>query len=101
MKLRTILWSSAALNLGLIAGVLFVLKNRPTPATSAPPALSPSTERPSQTADAIRALLATLPASQVRWSQIASDDLKIYRDNLRAIGCPALTVRDIILGEIN
>jgi hypothetical protein len=30
-----------------------------------------------------------------------SDDLKVYRDNLLAIGCPRPTVRDIIKGEIN
>jgi hypothetical protein len=37
----------------------------------------------------------------MQWSRIASNDLEVYRDNLRAVGCPALTVRDIILAEIN
>ena len=41
------------------------------------------------------------PGLPFRWSQIASEDLKIYRDNLRAIGCPELTVREIIRAVIN
>ena len=41
------------------------------------------------------------PGLPFRWSQIASEDLKIYRDNLRAIGCPELTVREIMRAVIN
>jgi len=55
-----------------------------SPIPSAPPAeSSPSAGQPFQ------------------WSRIASDNLKIYRDNLRAIGCPELTVREIIRAVIN
>jgi hypothetical protein len=35
------------------------------------------------------------------WSDIASADLRIYRDNLRAVGCPELTIREILKAEIN
>ena len=35
------------------------------------------------------------------WAQLVSPDFKLYRDRLRAIGCPEETVRDIILAEIN
>jgi hypothetical protein len=35
------------------------------------------------------------------WSQIASEDLKTYRDNLLAIGCPEVTMREIIRAVIN
>jgi len=39
-------------------------------------------------------------AERFSWGQIASDDFKIYRDRLRAVGCPDETVRDIITAEI-
>lgn len=35
------------------------------------------------------------------WSQLVAADFKVYRDNLRSIGCPEQTVRDIITAEIN
>lgn len=35
------------------------------------------------------------------WAELAAEDFKVYRDNLRAVGCPEATVRDIILSEIN
>jgi hypothetical protein len=37
----------------------------------------------------------------LHWNQIESEDLKVYRDNLRAIGCPEMTVREIIRSVIN
>jgi len=36
-----------------------------------------------------------------RWSQIVSDDLKAYHDNLRAIGCPEMTTLEIMRAVIN
>jgi hypothetical protein len=33
------------------------------------------------------------------WSMVASTDLEIYVKNLRAIGCPKSTIRDIIVAE--
>ena len=35
------------------------------------------------------------------WSQLASENLKNYRDNLLAIGCPKITMREIIRAVIN
>jgi hypothetical protein len=36
-----------------------------------------------------------------QWSQVASDDFGVYRDHLRALGCPELTVQEIIRAAIN
>lgn len=47
------------------------------------------------------AALSPRNADGFHWDQLRSDDLKRYRDNLRAIGCPETTVRDIIVAEIN
>lgn len=35
------------------------------------------------------------------WSELVAEDFKLYRDHLRAVGCPEATVRDIILSEID
>lgn len=35
------------------------------------------------------------------WTQIESADYRIYLANLRAIGCPEPTVRDIIIADVN
>ncbi len=40
------------------------------------------------------------PTTTIRWSEIASTNFFAYRDNLRAIGCPEKTVRDIVESEI-
>src|SRR6266478_5564731 len=35
------------------------------------------------------------------WSQIESEDYRVYAANLRALGCPEATVRDIIIADVN
>ncbi len=35
------------------------------------------------------------------WDEIESDDFKAYIANLRRIGCPELTIRDIIVTDVN
>jgi len=41
------------------------------------------------------------PAAPFDWSQVESEDFSIYAENLRGIGCPEETVRDILTAEIN
>jgi len=35
------------------------------------------------------------------WSQLESEDYRVYAANLRALGCPEATVRDIIIADVN
>src|SRR5215831_1795406 len=35
------------------------------------------------------------------WSQVESDDYPTYIANLREIGCPEQTIRDIIIADVN
>jgi hypothetical protein len=42
-----------------------------------------------------------LSDSGIQWSEIQSQDFRVYVRNLRAIGCPEPTVRDIIIGLVN
>ena len=98
MKTRLFIGVSLALNVALAAAIFLSAKNPPAPA-QAPAAATPvSGMIPPAPAPADGSPPPNLP---FRWSQIASEDLKIYRDNLRAIGCPELTVREIIRAAIN
>ncbi|MCL4177926.1 MAG: hypothetical protein KJ072_09295 [Verrucomicrobia bacterium] len=39
--------------------------------------------------------------TNLHWNDLASTDFFVYRDNLRAIGCPEKTVRDILESELD
>jgi hypothetical protein len=41
------------------------------------------------------------PGSPIDWHHLESTDYRVYIANLRAIGCPEQTIRDIITGEVN
>jgi hypothetical protein len=95
MKLRLILIFSVALNAALVVAILGPSKSVPVVRREAAPVLaqadlpSPAPANPSA------------PARPFRWSEMVSDDLKSYRDNLRGAGCPELTVREIMTAVIN
>ena len=94
MRGRTILIVSIGLNVVLLAAWHFATKPT-TPKTAA--AAKPLTSRLTDQAK---------PALAYRkqffsWSEIESDDYEKYIANLRAIGCPEQTIRDIILADVN
>jgi hypothetical protein len=98
MKRRVIIGLSAALNVALAAAIFLSAKKTPPPGqvtTASQPMADTNSQPGSATANPVPSGL------PFRWNQIASEDLKIYRDNLRAIGCPELTVREIIRAVIN
>src|SRR5687767_13080289 len=43
----------------------------------------------------------TVPAAGLDWRNVESEDYKKYIANLRAIGCPEETIRDIIVADVN
>lgn len=47
------------------------------------------------------ATTASVPAGQFNWDQVETPDFQQYIANLRAIGCPEETIRDLIIAEIN
>jgi hypothetical protein len=98
MKKQFLIAFSAGLNVTL-AGAIFLSAKRTSPplkplavappiAVSLPPAPAPA-ENPA------------LSEPPFRWDQIESEDPKVYRDNLRSIGCPDLTVQEIMRAVIN
>jgi hypothetical protein len=96
MNTRLIISLSATLNVALAAAICLSAKKSPPP-VNAVIAATPVSEinSPSSPENS------PAPGLSFNWNQIASTDLKIYRDNLRAIGCPELTVREIIRAVIN
>ncbi len=98
MKTRLIIGFSLALNVALAAAIFLSAKKSPSPdhapmATTPVPVVNPQSPPPADGS--------LPPGLPFRWSQIASKDLKIYRDHLRTIGCPELTVREIMRAVIN
>ncbi|MGA2030071.1 MAG: hypothetical protein ABSG87_08370 [Verrucomicrobiota bacterium] len=98
MKTWPVIGFSLMLNATFAAAILLSVKKSPLPAPT-PVAATPVPAMIAQSPPPVED--ATTPGLPFQWSQIASEDLKIYRDNLRAIGCPELTVREIIRAVIN
>jgi len=104
MKSRLFLGFSAVLNLVLLGTVCHFALRRPE---SRPvlrevriaPASEPGAATVSETNPESR--VADPGVEEFSWAQLVSLDFKVYRDRLRAIGCPEATVRDIIIAEIN
>jgi hypothetical protein len=104
MKSRLFIWFSLGLNLVLLAAVCHFALRRPaskparrevrmTPMNESVAAATTETNSESAMTDP--------GVEEFSWAQLASTDFKVYRDRLRAIGCPEETLRDIILAEIN
>src|SRR3954467_13346110 len=96
MRARVIIPISIALNIML--GVMF-WKALQFPVMESPKAV----ERRPKLADLSTN---TTPKVVVRrqffnWSEIESDDYPTFIANLRRIGCPELTIRDIIVADVN
>jgi hypothetical protein len=101
MNCRVATWISVAFNVALLAAgaVWWRAHNAPaTPPAKTPPPLTRSVRSGPAAAPT------TDPGTRVaefHWRQLLAEDFKVYRDNLRTIGCPEATVRDIMLAEIN
>lgn len=101
MKGKTIVYGSLLLNVLLTIVLVASLRNRPLPAASfssrALAARNPSTAAPENAP--------TPPspgtAAPFDWRVVESADYRKYVANLRAIGCPEETIRDIITADVS
>lgn len=89
-----------------VAFALFLLRanNQPphtaktvTPHAEAAFGLAPTEKSDSSAGNIRRATDSSSPS----WANVASEDHQVYIANLRALGCPEETIRDIIIGDIN
>jgi hypothetical protein len=105
MNAKPILLLSVAANV-VLAAVLFkttlsrqaVVESTPSavaaPAVAAPAAVQPATVATTSNAPAAMSL-------QFDWRMVESEDYRKYIANLRSIGCPEETIRDIIVADVN
>ena len=89
---------SLGLNLVLIGGLVWI-EAHPEKAKSHP--VSVSGGAPAQTAGRPRPTAPEGRPESFRWRQLEStNDYRVYVENLRAIGCPDPTLRDIVQGDV-
>jgi len=91
MRWRLLLIFSLAANLVLAVGLLHSRRAAPAPAASV-------------TAEATNPIIKTnvvLRHQFISWSHVESPDYPTYIANLRSIGCPEQTIRDIIIADVN
>lgn len=95
MRGRVILWISLGLNIALTAVVLYF--------PPVPPETRLTTTIAPAPADPARVYKTNVVVRRQNfvWNQIESDDYATYIANLRAVGCPEATIRDIIVADVN
>lgn len=101
MKGKSIVFGSLLLNVLLTIVLVHSLQNRPLPgdslASRALAARSPNHSTPESTPPPP----AANAAAPFDWRVVESADYRKYVANLRAIGCPEETIRDIIIADVN
>jgi hypothetical protein len=96
---------SVCLNVAMLAVLAFVLttskpnnsrRNDEPLEGGGSPASSPSLE-----SSGIKSAVLPSEVRPFRWSQLESSDYRLYVANLRGIGCPEQTIRDIITADVD
>lgn len=111
MRLRTFIWIACLINLGLILSIVRQGKQTaPTGSSTASPTIEAKDKPSGVTTNAARAATPTTnntaaaaPAVNwppFRWEQVESDNYLQLIGNLRRIGCPDDTVRDIVTARV-
>ena len=104
MNAKTFLVISLFLNLGLAAALLRPTAPAPTavPPVAAPEATpAPPVPAPAPRPRTVTQVVTNTLSQKFDWNAVESDDYKKYIANLRAIGCPEETIRDIITADVN
>ena len=100
--MRTTLRISICLNCALLGCLAFLLlSGRPARPRAEAPA---EAENPPPVAEAVVPAPGVSPTAEAKpfhWSQIESADYRTYVANLRAIGCPEQTIRDLVKADVD
>lgn len=106
MNAKVLLLLSLVVNLAL--GAVLLRPKPPEPPApaakaaepKAAPAAAPALAAPAKTRTVTQVVTNTV-AQKFDWNAVESDDYKKYIANLRSIGCPEETIRDIITADVN
>jgi hypothetical protein len=104
MRRGTITLLLVCCDLGLLAVLGYLWKARhPSSVSTAPlrDAVDLTIHTTNATAAPEPAQPVTTTEARVTWRMIAARDYKLYVANLRALGCPELTIQDIIIAAVN
>src|SRR5688572_3138999 len=101
MNTRVLLILSVCLNLALGGYVIVKSKDKSEPKAEAAQAVDPTALRKSGKADGKTVTITVPTTTALDWRIVESEDYKKYIANLRAIGCPEETIRDIIIADVN
>jgi len=102
MNPKPLLAISVILNLALLGAIGWLIKGLPTPATKGSESLQTNAAvQRNQDRSAAIPVEPSKPAQSFGWQMVESADYKKYIANLRAIGCPEETIRDIIIADVN
>lgn len=91
MRWRVLIFVSACVNVALLAAWLSARKSA---SSLASPEITGNTSPATRTHVVVRRQF-------FMWSEVESDDYATYIANLRDIGCPDQTIRDIIIADVN
>jgi len=100
MKLRLILILSVCVNLAL-AGAYFIGKRSSTAPEPAAQAADSTKSITKSNRERRAQIVVNGVTNDFRWGSVESDDYRHYIANLREIGCPEETIRDIIIADVN
>lgn len=98
MNTRAILILSVGLNAALVGTAGYLLTQKPK---SAPMSGSSPTKAASSGAMVTTNINLTAPGQTFDWRAVESEDYRRYIANLRAVGCPEETIKDIIIADVN
>lgn len=100
--MKKILASSLTINLFLVGFCLWLLhRGRPVEKPSVSLAAAAELVPHENKTPPIQPQEMTSPAQTFRWIQLESTDYRTYIANLRGIGCPEQTLRDIIAADVD
>jgi len=97
MRGRVLLWVSLSLNVALAAVLLCYPYPRCVTEKNDIPAARPLSDDPSK----VYKTNVVVRRQNFTWAEIESADYPTFIANLRAIGCPESTIRDIIVADVN
>src|SRR5688572_5988940 len=106
MRRETVITGLICLNLGLVASLAYVWKQRGAGTAASQPAMGEQRADNSPTLRLFTRKIQSPNSGQhtpgrFTWRLLESDDFKRYIENLRSVGCPEQTIQDIIIAEVN
>src|SRR5438876_247617 len=97
MRGRVLLWISLSLNVALAAVLLWYPYGRVVTEKNDTPAARPVPDDPGK----VYKTNVVVRRQNFTWAEIESADYPTFIANLRTIGCPESTIRDIIVADVN